>query len=60
MTNSSSSGWRVGASLSFPLTMAVLTLGLAMYLALWTTPRHVRRGPGVVTILNDVLEVPAL
>jgi hypothetical protein len=48
-----SSTLRILAALGLPLTMATATVALAAFLAVSPLHQH-RRGPGVVTILNDV------
>jgi hypothetical protein len=47
---------RVLAALSIPFGMATATLALAAFLASAPVQHQHRRGPGIVTILNDTPE----
>ncbi len=49
-----SSTYRILAALGLPLAMASATVALAAFLAISPVQQHHRRGPGVITILNDV------
>ncbi len=51
-----SSTVRVLAALSIPFGMATATVALAAYLASAPLTHQHRRGPGIVTILNDLPE----